>query len=619
MTLYDRQSGVLPTMRAPPPLCVVLLPLLVALHPLPVHGVAYLYWNPHGDPTKVIEPYLLCQGEKVGMVHLKSFLPCNPADKEFPITSKSQCEMYARSFDKIQGSASNVKIASTTATELSAAEGGAYPRGCWVREDGKKNFVPVDPPAALPPVTPPVTPPVDPPVQPTQATTTAVLSPPPPATDPAATSAGAAVSIVAMASANTLASTQGSRLKTFMKLTRCPPDTDSQDMDFLDSPTGMGRRSRNVARHQMVLRREMLIGNLIMIAGILFFHFVIAVLIHQFRARRGKADFNASLAVARFPSFSVFPFLVLFQPVATPALTLLYYVHEPLDVVLAVFGLIILFISMAYVLYITRSANFQCVLVRDLDVSRCGAWVWGQYSWSSVHQDDSYERRYALIFRDFVQKYRWFMLVDLVILFIISAVAAIIPTNTFQCATQAIVMAFSEGLFVVIICATKPFLAPLDHWLAVAVACLQMLGLIFALVNILHEDEDVQEGMAQASRISLLASTVLLVAKALLDLGNFLIERWGDKSHRKELRLLEFERARLKAAQLECEQHLEDSRSSRELTSLTVPVSPGDARSGPTEPFMESFNSDKILGPVPPKRRNYSSGGGTTPTSRGRG
>eukprot|EP01062_Namystynia_karyoxenos_P048552 TRINITY_DN37016_c0_g1_i1.p1 TRINITY_DN37016_c0_g1~~TRINITY_DN37016_c0_g1_i1.p1 ORF type:complete len:828 (+),score=147.47 TRINITY_DN37016_c0_g1_i1:59-2485(+) len=350
--------------------------------------------------------------------------------------------------------------------------------------------------------------------------------PPPPSppvpVDQEAQAAGAVAAGAALASASVLSATQGSRMKKFMQVSRCPPDTDSQDMDFLDSPTGMGRRGRSMKRHQMAQRREMLLGNLVLVLGVPTVHFGCAIGIHVMRRHKwaGEASWDRSMAVARFPSFSVFPLLVLAQPLCTPALTLLYNASEVMwyDIVLSICTILFLFAAAYAVWWVLRKERFAATLVRDVEIRGCKRWLLGDKHWTSLHTDDNYERRYALLFRDFKVRTRWFLLVDLLVLFLISVISSWTPSTDTQCAGQAVLMAVVEISFIMVVIWLRPFIVRVDHFLAILVTCLQVIGLLFALSAIFGAPSIFQT----LSRFALLVASCLIAFKALFDLAVWL-------------------------------------------------------------------------------------------------
>ena len=475
---------------------------------------------------------------------------------------------------------------------------------------------------------------------------TSVPAPAPsPSSDTASTVASSVAASAGVLSGSVVGSTQGGRLKQFMKLARCPPDTDSQDMDFMDSPTGMGRGA------SVTQRTYMLYGNVLFLVSLVMLHFALTSVHYCIRrcccsqketacpveqprellkedlkqvhspvlfttgstntqakeeyelkiiacdpmenSRNSRRDsrgsnsgntamssslqggrgervrppsvseafppkipsptpdvesryspvpdnlviddgghtFSKSCAIMRFPSFSVFPFIVLFQPITTPAFTLLYYVHTAKGILAAAGGLFFLAGGVFWISRVLRPAlfNSHCELVTTTGKKgKVWRWLLGVAQWSSMHltRCNHYERKYSLIFKDFSQRCRWFMLVDLTTLFIISAVGAILPKKTAECAVQAVVMTVVEVLFFIAIVKLDPFLARLDHFHLLSVTGCQIVGIIFALATLLLDDSNsAKESTAMASRVFLLASTMLVLVKAIFDVAVFLKDR----------------------------------------------------------------------------------------------
>ncbi|KAJ9468976.1 hypothetical protein DIPPA_35634 [Diplonema papillatum] len=465
-----------------------------------------LVWNPYGKRSEY-EPDSL-------MICEDGPFACSSYEGSSCDNHGSDGSAHPSTFDNCKNCVDQLKTISSkphysysTTEELTEAEGKQMAFGCM--------SMLIAPPEQLPPPVPeavPVEPPVDPPrvAKPAERQVTSVIA-----------NVAAVTSVTA---ANTLAATQAAKLKTFMALARCPPDTDSQELDFLDSPTGLGRRGKSV-NSPMTSRRFMMLGNIAVLTTAIVAHFVLACAHYLWKTQCGSSmGFRHSLAVLRFPSFSLFPFMVLFQPIATPAFTLLYYVSSLWDMLLSIGALGYLLMICTYLKWRIHDSRFPCHLADNDATSKCDAWMFGIQSWSSRGIDGNrFERRFSLMFKDFKFEYRWFTLVDLAVLTAIGAVAAIVPQDRTQCAVQAFVMVCAELGFVVIIIYFHPFLAPFDHWHTIAVAIAQVIGLLLALCAILLEEPS--GGWATGSRYFLLFSTLLVVIKSILDVFHFVYER----------------------------------------------------------------------------------------------
>ena len=703
-----------------------------------MHGVACipagLYWNPNGSETLGTN-LLICA--KLGVSTSSEILVGSPC------TSKSNLgyfEDMATCLEKAEKWVANSRGSMELGTfsngaqveEIPADRAKEFAKGCWYRSAGIGLPAPPPPTDAPDTIAPTESPPTPAPTVENQITARTVIED---TTDSTSTAAATTAVASALLSGSAMHSTQGAKLKQFMKLARCPPDTDSQDMDFLDSPTGMGRaRNSGSSSSSLSNRRTMLWGNLMFLAALIAIHFFLACVHYAFfkvfcirkaappppreqtnslafppcnsiqlsdsvnvpvktefsnscvsntstsvkrdlqQRRRGASavsrasgvssvtppkkrhtlgpnsapsangmpssaedkelafyrmpsdtseydieseadspqkknaltdDFpeasdevcgtpsmragltgrgkrldsyanplgahpttptsplnegmfpqdvkrsdnssnvlNAteippsetqvhtlkhSLAVMRFPSFSVFPFLILFQPISTPAFVLLYYVHNVEDIIAAIFGLFVLLVLTILMGRELRTEKFdnECTLVEEEGRGKVCGWLLGTHSWTSKHTDtNSFERRHALIFKDFLHPFRWFLLIDILLLASISAIGAMIPATTNQCAIQAIIMTVLEVCFAVYIGCYCPFLAKLDYWNVLLITILQIVGLGLALVTILIDNTNPEKDRyATLSRGFLLASTVALLLKALFDVIVFIKDR----------------------------------------------------------------------------------------------
>eukprot|EP01060_Flectonema_neradi_P008970 TRINITY_DN16421_c0_g1_i1.p1 TRINITY_DN16421_c0_g1~~TRINITY_DN16421_c0_g1_i1.p1 ORF type:complete len:643 (+),score=88.63 TRINITY_DN16421_c0_g1_i1:52-1980(+) len=480
---------------------------------------AGFFWNPTGDEKLGGEDLLCADPRDSTQLLVVTGKRCEESNA-ITLTSKDDCNNKAIQMSKFFGQ--QIHKLSEGPVVIPSSISALYPKGCWIRLAGPDLQPTPSPPTVTATQIPPIEPPQEEDDQAVKDLTTA---------------ASTAASVGALASGSVMGGGQGAKLKNFMKLTSCPPDTDSQDMDFLDSPTGLGRRGKGTGvgnSSAMQRRREMMLGNIATVSAILLFHLILVCVCYIYKKARSRpATFEKCLAIMRFPSFSIFPFLILFQPITTPAFTLLYHEHTLLDVVICSFAFVFVGVAAYLMMRCIRDAVFCCTLEEDLFSKDWKKWCFGEYIWTSKNADaNRYERRFALIFKDFTDQYKRFIMADIVVLFIISMVSGLIPTTKLQCAGQAIVMSLVEILFFLIVCRLQPFLAKLDHYHILAVTALQVGGLLCALCTIL----ELHEKFSSASRVLFLASTALIILKSLLDIIVWLYERWHTWYNRRRAR-----------------------------------------------------------------------------------
>ena len=584
-----------------------------------------LIWNPSGDFAQGADS-LLCLDNGSEKLYLIDNEPCAQSNARTP-DNKTHCEGLAQS---VLRSRLDIAIASAQAAQLRSDVAPSYPGGCWLRMDS-----PEVPGGQMAPTQPSLAPSV-----PSQSPTTAAPSPMTALPGIAGkvnvsssstarlteTAASTVAAIAALGSLNPMAATQAGRLKLMMKMARCPPDTDAQELDFLDSPTGVGRRSRHTNHspsqtQENTQYRTVLLSNLGVVGGLVLLHYAVCVVHNVLRnhtnllSRRmpiatiapsapapvyaavdndisepflsqtiacdrtnsrassrisgkygdnedsekpaercmsspsvksaegmsvepsetglssgGQRDrrhtsFQKSMAIMRFPSFAVLPFLILFQPLATPSFQLVYYSHNVSDKMLAICCVSLLLGLLAYIARRLRSASFRCILVDNSESdlrSPVMSWLLGRVHWSSQHLDnDIFERRFSLLFTNFTMQCRWYIVLDVLTLCLISIVGAVVPHTKTQCACQAVAMIVIELLFLAVVLNKMPFIAPLDHWHSIAIVVFQVGGLGFALVSVYYEEA----WIATTSRVLLLTSTLLVLLKGVFDIVIFLRDR----------------------------------------------------------------------------------------------
>eukprot|EP01063_Lacrimia_lanifica_P008967 TRINITY_DN16017_c0_g1_i1.p1 TRINITY_DN16017_c0_g1~~TRINITY_DN16017_c0_g1_i1.p1 ORF type:complete len:804 (+),score=127.37 TRINITY_DN16017_c0_g1_i1:63-2474(+) len=339
-----------------------------------------------------------------------------------------------------------------------------------------------------------------------------------------------------LATASLMLTTQAARADQFMKLAKCPPDAEA--VEFLDSPTGMGRRTgtNNVDMSNPDVQQAKklgMLGNVMVVVVLTTLHYFV-VLLHYAaslacrraptaeEAKRGRrgATLGQSMAVCRFPSFSVFPFLTMMQPILTPAFSLLFYVHTLWDKVLALSSIAFCAAVVWCFSYWLREENFPCILESN-GRGRISRWIFGAQDWTSrYHDHDVYERRFALIFRDYCHKYRWFIVFDAFVLALIAAVGGAVPDSTTQCAVQGGLMIAAVLGFMLFAIRLNPYLAPCDRYIIVVSSLLQAAGLLLALMCVLKEGRE-SPLLVQSSRVCIVISTAILLVKGLLDLVVF--------------------------------------------------------------------------------------------------
>eukprot|EP01062_Namystynia_karyoxenos_P033216 TRINITY_DN24421_c0_g3_i2.p1 TRINITY_DN24421_c0_g3~~TRINITY_DN24421_c0_g3_i2.p1 ORF type:complete len:1241 (+),score=135.13 TRINITY_DN24421_c0_g3_i2:81-3803(+) len=419
------------------------------------------------------------------------------------------------------------------------------------------------PAAALPPTVPPSTVPSAPPAE---ATATIILEPPirptaqpglaePPTQAPtltftqavqplesnqavseaAVTGAGVAAGIAALFSGSPAAAAQGPKMARFFDYSTCPPD-DHSELGFMANPTGAGKRSRggstqyDDAAEKQAERKGAMLANFGVVGGCVAFNALCGIaLLGAQRACGVSATVREAFATMRFPSFSLFPVLFMLQNILEPALNLIYYDPVTGHKMLALLMVVVMTCLPCCIAWITSRNHFQAQYKADLamvNASRCPVFLWGDHKWISAPKDLTFERRYALIFKDFREKHKRFLLADIAVVTVISAVSAFVAKNAVHCTVQILLASLVEVLYIAAVQKLKPFIADLDHWYTITLTLCQVAAILLALIA-MHKDHD--QGLQTASAGLLIFGTLLMLVKSVFDLYTFVRDRLAER------------------------------------------------------------------------------------------
>eukprot|EP00756_Hemistasia_phaeocysticola_P064277 Hpha_TRINITY_DN7664_c0_g1::TRINITY_DN7664_c0_g1_i1::g.19213::m.19213 len=333
----------------------------------------------------------------------------------------------------------------------------------------------------------------------------------------------------------------------FFDFSTCPPD-DHAELTFMANPTGAGKRRRgsgngdednNATTSEKLLERQMaMLANTGVVAGFAFVHLGLCLFYYLFRVARGETpNVMDVLAIVRFPSFSFFPLLFMLQNIIEPAAHLLYY-NAPVGA--QVLAVILMLGSLGFPDGIRRVTGGEgmlkkgCRVVADEDAvkyGKCKRFLFGTEMWAS-RRDPSFERRYALLFKDFNWRCRRFLLADVAVIYAISFVSGFIATNITECTLSVLAVSLIELMYLCAVFYYKPFLTGLDFSYTVVLTSLQVLAIVLAVIG-LHLAEP---GWLSASAIVLLLCTLILLVKSVFDLVVFFIDRWNVRKAEKAAR-----------------------------------------------------------------------------------
>eukprot|EP01062_Namystynia_karyoxenos_P068490 TRINITY_DN6311_c0_g1_i1.p1 TRINITY_DN6311_c0_g1~~TRINITY_DN6311_c0_g1_i1.p1 ORF type:complete len:1176 (+),score=56.06 TRINITY_DN6311_c0_g1_i1:97-3528(+) len=346
--------------------------------------------------------------------------------------------------------------------------------------------------------------------------------------------------LAALASLSAAGAAQGPKMARFFDYATCPPD-DHSDLGWIANPTGAGKRSRgggSSANDKDVERRGAMLANLGIVIACAAFNALCGVAVLAYKRLSGEQwSIWDALARVRFPSFSVFPTLFMLQNVLEPAINLVAY-EDSLQVK-AVSILVVLITAGIPVAcwQITSEEFLRAWCVPDetmVGASSIRQFLWGVYKWVSFDEDPTFERRYALIFKDFSSRYKRFLLVEIAVVAVISALSAFVAKNALHCTIQICLVTLVEVAYLAAVCKCKPFIADLDHWYTVLLTTCQVIAVTLALVA-MHTTSQVT---LAASAGFLLVSAFVMMLKSLFDVYTFVRDRCAERGAKKQAAVL---------------------------------------------------------------------------------
>eukprot|EP01062_Namystynia_karyoxenos_P001328 TRINITY_DN10448_c0_g2_i2.p1 TRINITY_DN10448_c0_g2~~TRINITY_DN10448_c0_g2_i2.p1 ORF type:complete len:1096 (+),score=225.28 TRINITY_DN10448_c0_g2_i2:56-3289(+) len=396
---------------------------------------------------------------------------------------------------------------------------------------GRPSRSPTGGPSAAPPTAAPSPPP---PTLPPRAAPTAAPSASPSlfedqrkANPAVVTSAGVAAGAAGLMSFTSAAASQGPKMARFFDYAACPSEGFS-GLGWMANPTGAGATAHGDPHKRMLSEnRGAMLANLGIIVCFIIFNALCGVVLKGVLRLTGrKRRMSQVFATVRFPSFSVFPALFMYQNVLQPVVTVAVY-HPELGQKFLAAGVGFPLLGIPYEIWkMTSDDHFQAELLpNEQSMGRFWDFVWGQSSWASTDKRDTFERRYALMFQDYRSEFRRFLLADVLLVTVLSGLSAWDPQTVGQCTAQLVLIITAQAAFLVAVCTLKPYVARLDHWYTVVIYICQTVALILVL-GAVHSGH---LPLLSASAVFLLICTVLMVAKGVLDLYGFIRDRFGER------------------------------------------------------------------------------------------
>eukprot|EP01065_Artemidia_motanka_P036899 TRINITY_DN4495_c0_g1_i4.p1 TRINITY_DN4495_c0_g1~~TRINITY_DN4495_c0_g1_i4.p1 ORF type:complete len:1108 (+),score=198.37 TRINITY_DN4495_c0_g1_i4:79-3402(+) len=378
------------------------------------------------------------------------------------------------------------------------------------------------PPSAAPATSPPTAPPVLPPsagpaTQPTVAPSAAPAHASTVMDDIRAGVVGSAAG-ASVVSASAVTATQGGKLDLLLSLSACPVDenADAADADF-GNPLGF-----RVAGSALPNESGTLVWSWVLVSTILAAHALLALGV----ARCRDEDFHTAEALVRFPSFSVWPVLFAYQHAAQSSLAIVVRSNKSGAAAAATASL--LFIAPAaiwtVILCTKRLMPPDCEPVPSGNKDVYWRYLlFGDSVWRSP-TDRTFVRRWALVFKDYRYRFRWWLITELVMLLLLAAIGVWHPSDTEMCALRSGLCALLFLLSFLVVCTLRLrlYISTLDVVHHAVTSGLQAAAAVFVTFALLRHEN---ASLTVAAVMLTMAATTTTV-KALFDLFVWLVERY---------------------------------------------------------------------------------------------
>eukprot|EP00759_Apiculatamorpha_spiralis_P039653 PhF_6_TR38590/c0_g1_i2/m.57374 len=297
-------------------------------------------------------------------------------------------------------------------------------------------------------------------------------------------SATAAVSVVGSLGSMGGATSMG-KAKAVMDSIDCPQEnwrSEVQDIDFEDNPTRIEvDTSDSYVQQALPALTGITFANLGIVILAASCHGGLVGVIYTYRkARKYKiTSLHAAMAVARFPSYLLFPLLLFYQSTVRNSVKVTLYsdVWFAKTACFLVFALYTMVIP-ACILYVVRPSTFQAqfhkLKSRQYFILGIGEWI---------STDATYISRFGMIFDSYRPPYQWFLLADVATVMVLGIVEAFEPLTVDACIGRQTILVATFGLQCITIIRLQPYNLLLDTWFFGAISLVQSLSSMVILIG----------------------------------------------------------------------------------------------------------------------------------------
>ncbi|KAJ9465012.1 hypothetical protein DIPPA_11024 [Diplonema papillatum] len=278
------------------------------------------------------------------------------------------------------------------------------------------------------------------------------------------------------------------------------------------------------------------VGNIAVLLGTSAIHLLLSLTIS--RCCGLAADVLSAEGLLRFPSWSFFVLIFLYQGFSSCGFTLIFYPESTSDLVLG--AVTISFVTAVPVMtfaVVTKLVVPRCVYVTDLGTHRFPSFFIGRSEWVDSSPGRFVVKRFGNLFQRFTPRCAVFATVETLLSLLLGLLSAVRVTTAAQCghkrAAMLLLMVFYTGVLV----AVTPARRPRDDLCEIATMLFSSVGLAgLALADYMAPDAAHRQTATEISDVFLEIASYILLIRGLIDVGGVLYVVWHGRRNRVERR-----------------------------------------------------------------------------------
>ena len=344
---------------------------------------------------------------------------------------------------------------------------------------------------------------------------------------------GMMIATTALSSAPTTTGSKSGILALTTRAMLCPGDGPDK-LDRTLNPLGLTLGSSKYQEYNGAV-----LGSLIINFTLVLICCVFALYLHRsIRVERGRTfdilkeeevgnevDLRYVLLKARF-GWLVMPLTFLYGGAGIGAMTALFYSSWAYKLLGSLLFIVFVAGFPFYVWRAVKGSKVNTVYAGFPDYATHPWWkklLWGRDEWvpnDSVIGSNTWSALHHLSYDGYRLHWRYFLMLELMVIFVLSVLTAWQPENRGSCWTRALGMTVVLGLFTLILLIGRPYIAPYENVAETLIALTETVMMVLTLVAMGSDNPSAHWAADVASTLSLVAMWMIIV-KFIVDAGVF--------------------------------------------------------------------------------------------------